>query len=95
MTTKTTAPTLTVLDQATELRLAAASIPGTCAETLNVLTKLVITGTEEQGRKGWADLTISGTETVGEAEFGFDAHQARQLAGLLTAIADELDARTA
>lgn len=95
MTTKTTAPTLTVLDQVTEFGLAAASIPGTCAETVNVFTKLVITGTEEQGRNGWADLTINGTETVGKAEFGLDAHQARQLAGLLTAIADELDARTA
>lgn len=100
MTTKTArtttkAPALNILDQATELQLIPTVIPGTVADTLNVATKLVITGTEDQGHHGWAELTIRCEDFPGTAEFGVDARQARDLAQYLAALADELDTRTA
>lgn len=93
-TTANQAARLYVLDQTTELGLVQKVLPGEYAGDMRVSTKLTITGTDEEGRHGFVDLTIRNDEQEGQAELDMDASQARQLAAYLLQIADELDTRT-
>ncbi|NUL43863.1 hypothetical protein F7P69_01425 [Cellulosimicrobium funkei] len=94
MTTTTPATNIAVLNQTTELDLIQQVLPGGTSADLRVDTTLSITGTSDEGRSGWADLTFYDDENEGRSTIGFDGGQARQLAAYLLQVADELDART-
>ncbi|MCT2324951.1 hypothetical protein EBO23_04270 [Micrococcus luteus] len=91
----TTAPTLPTLDTERTLTLQPLTIPGggsVAAQT--VATRLTITGDADGPGGGWADLTLTNAELHGTDTLTIDAQQARELARVLVALADRLDALT-
>lgn len=84
---------LTVLDEALELGLLPHMLKGSAESDVRVGTTLTITGTPDEGRHGFAELTFHAEHVIEASKVSMDAGQARQLAAYLLDVADELDTR--
>lgn len=85
---------LTTLDTTHTVALHPLTLDGQDIASQTVTVRLTVTGDDDGPGGAWADLTLTNAEQTGEDSFTVDARQARELAGVLGALADRLDALT-
>lgn len=86
---------LTTMDTQHVTTLRPITLPVGAVAAQTVAARLTVTGDADGPGGAWADLTLVNAELEGEDSFSVDAQQARELAQVLHALANRLDALTA